>query len=88
MFSNQALTLVAAWLKPGDKLKYDDKDTQHYFLDKFGQIPYRKVYVNGQEGYIIAEAIEYPGYFEELSRTLKEVSQNGRNNSNNRKKRH
>lgn len=78
VFSNQALTLVAAWLKPGDKLKYDDKDTQHYFLDKFGQIPYRKVYVNGQEGYIIAEALE----------PVKEVSQNGRNNSNNRKKRH
>lgn len=78
VFANQRLTIVAAYLKPGDKLKYDDKDTQHYFLDKFGDVPYRKVYVNGQEGYIVAEAID----------TTSEVSQNGRNNSNNNKKRH
>lgn len=79
VFANQRITIVAAYLKPGDKLKYDDKDTQSYFLDKFGETPYRKVYVNGQEGYIVADAIEEP---------LKEVSQNGRNNSNNHKKRH
>lgn len=78
VFANQRLTIVVAYLKPGDKLKYDDKDTQSYFLDKFGEIPYRKVYVNGQEGYIVAEAID----------TTSEVSQNGRNNSNNNKKRH
>lgn len=78
VFANQRLTIVAAYLKPGDKLKYDDKDTQQYFLDKFGDVPYRKVYVNGQEGYIVAEAID----------ATSEVSQNGRNNSNNNKKRH
>jgi hypothetical protein len=54
------LSIIAAWLKPGDKLKYDDRDVKHYFLDPLGQIPYRKVYVNGQEGYIIASAIENP----------------------------
>jgi hypothetical protein len=54
------LSIIAAWLKPGDKLKYDDRDVKHYFLDPLGQIPYRKVYVNGQEGYVIASAIENP----------------------------
>lgn len=60
VFANSMLSVVATWLKPGDKLKYDDRDVKHYFLDPLGQIPYRKVYVNGQEGYIIASAIENP----------------------------
>ena len=60
VFANSMLSRVAAWLKPGEKLKYDDKDVKHYFLDTMGKVPYRKVYVNGQEGYIIAEAIEEP----------------------------
>lgn len=46
------------WLKPGDKLKYETNDTRDYFLDKFGEIPYRKVFYNGQEGYIVSEALE------------------------------
>lgn len=58
VFANPMLSVIAAWLKPGDKLKYDDRDVKHYFLDPLGQIPYRKVYVNGQEGYVIASAIE------------------------------
>jgi hypothetical protein len=60
VFANPMLSIIAAWLKPGDKLKYDDRDVKHYFLDPLGQIPYRKVYVNGQEGYVIASAIEEP----------------------------
>ena len=52
------LSSVIVWLKPGDKLKYDTNDARPYYLDKFGEIPYRKVYYNGQEGYIIAEAVE------------------------------
>lgn len=46
------------WLKPGDKLKYDTADTRLYYLDKFGEVPYRKVYYNGQIGYIIIDAID------------------------------
>lgn len=46
------------WLKPGDKLKYDTNDTKFYYFDKLGEIPYRKVFYNGQEGYIVADAIE------------------------------
>lgn len=46
------------WLKPGDKLKYDTNDARPYYLDKFGEIPYRKVFYNGQEGYIVSEAVE------------------------------
>jgi hypothetical protein len=60
VFANPMLSIIAAWLKPGDKLKYDDRDVKHYFLDPLGQIPYRKVYVNGQEGYVVASAIETP----------------------------
>ena len=58
MFSLKDLTNAVVWLKPGTKVKYDDHDTRHYYLDKFGEIPYRKIYYNGQEGYIVAEAIE------------------------------
>lgn len=58
VFSSTNLSIVIVWLKPGDKVKYDDHDTRHYYLDKFGEVPYRRVYYNGQEGYIIAEAIE------------------------------
>ena len=57
VFSKSNLAIVAAWLRPGDKLKYDDKDAGDYYLDIFGEIPYKKVFVNGQEGFIIAEAI-------------------------------
>lgn len=46
------------WLKPGDKLKYDTNDTRLYYLDKMGDVPYRKVYYNGQVGFIVAEAVE------------------------------
>lgn len=48
---------VAAWLKPGDKLKYDEKDTKDYYLDLLGDIPYKHVWVNNQEGYIVSAAI-------------------------------
>lgn len=58
VFSSTNLSIVIVWLKPGDKVKYDDNDTRHYYLDKLGEIPYRKVYYNGQEGYIVADAIE------------------------------
>jgi hypothetical protein len=46
------------WLKPGDKLKCDTNDTRLYYLDIFGSMPYRKVYYNGQIGYVIADAID------------------------------
>lgn len=54
----QDLCEPIVWLKPGDKLKYETNDTRDYFLDKFGEIPYRKVFYNGQEGYIVSEALE------------------------------
>ena len=85
VFSDPSLKIIATYLKTGEKLKYDDKDTKHYYLDKFGVVPYRRVYVNGQEGYIIASAIESLEYFEKL---LREVIQNGRNNVGNHKKKH
>lgn len=58
VWSSTACHIVVAWLKPGDKLKIDDKEMQDVYLDKFGEIPYKKVYVNGQAGYIISEALE------------------------------
>lgn len=58
VWSSTACNIVAAWLKPGDKLKIDDKEMQDVYLDKFGEIPYKKVYVNGQAGYVISEALE------------------------------
>lgn len=58
VWSSPSCTIVAAWLKPGDKLKIDDKEMQDLYLDKFGNIPYKKVYVNGQVGYIVSEALE------------------------------
>jgi hypothetical protein len=57
VFSSNNLSIVAAWLKPGDKLKYDDTDMKDYYLDKFGDIPYKHVWYNGTEGYIISEAL-------------------------------
>lgn len=58
VFNRELSTDPIVWLKPGDKLKYDTNDTRHYYLDKFGDVPYRRVFYNGQEGYIIAEAVE------------------------------
>lgn len=58
VWSSTACNIVATWLKPGDKLKIDDKEMQDVYLDKFGEIPYKKVYVNGQAGYVISEALE------------------------------
>lgn len=57
VFSSNDLSKVCVWLKPGDKLKYDNSDTRDYFLDKFGEVPYKKVWYNGMEGYIVADAI-------------------------------
>lgn len=57
VFSSNDLSKVCVWLKPGDKLKYDSSDTRDYFLDKFGEVPYKKVWYNGMEGYIVADAI-------------------------------
>ena len=58
VFSSNNLAVVCVWLKPGDKLKYDDHDTRDYYLDKFGDIPYKHVWYNGMEGYIVSDAIE------------------------------
>lgn len=58
VWSDVTCKIVAAWLKPGDKLKIDSKDDGDIFLDRFGEIPFKRVYVNGQEGYITAEALE------------------------------
>lgn len=55
---NSTLDMVLVWLKPGDKLKYDTNDVKEYYLDRFGEIPYKKVFYNGQMGYIVAEAVE------------------------------
>lgn len=57
VWSDDACKIVAAWLKPGDKLKIDSNDQKDYYLDKFGEIPFKKVYVNGQQGYITSEAL-------------------------------
>jgi disulfide oxidoreductase YuzD len=57
-FAKPDCKTVGAWLKPGEKLKYDDKDFADQYLDKFGEVPYKKVFYNGQEGYIISEAVE------------------------------
>lgn len=57
VFSSKNLTIVAAWLKPGDKVKYDSNKFEDQYLDKFGEVPYKQVYYNGQEGYIVAEAL-------------------------------
>ena len=84
VFSDSSLRMVASYLKPGEKLKYDDKDVKHYYLDKFGVVPYRRVYVNGQEGYILASAIEV----DPDTIINEEVRQNGRNNSSYNKKKH
>lgn len=69
----ESLGNAIVWLKPGDKLKYDTADTRYYYLDAMGEVPYRKVFYNGQVGYIVAEAIEYPKYFETLSKEVKEL---------------
>ena len=58
VWSSTACNIVAMWLKPGDKLKIDDKEMNDIYLDKFGDTPYKKVYANGQQGYIISEALE------------------------------
>lgn len=55
---NATLDTVIVWLKPGDKLKYDTNDVRQYYLDLFGEVPYRKVFYNGQMGYIVADAVE------------------------------
>ena len=55
---NATLGDPIAWLKPGDKLKYDTNDTRDYYLDKMGQVPYRKVFYNGQMGYIVTSALD------------------------------
>lgn len=48
---------VVKWLKPGDKLKTDDKPEFSYD-DLMGDVMYQKVYYNGMTGWIAAEAIE------------------------------
>lgn len=58
MFSAPDLKLVATWLKPGDKVKYDEKDFNDLYLDKYGEVPYKKIFYNGQEGYIVKSALE------------------------------
>lgn len=58
VFKENIYSDPVVWLKPGDKLKYDTNDTRLYYLDKMGDVPYRKVYYNGQVGFIVAEAVE------------------------------
>lgn len=55
---NLALGEPIVWLKPGDKLKCDTNDMQDYYLDRFGQVPYRKVFYNGQPGFIVTSALD------------------------------
>lgn len=58
VFKENIYSDPVVWLKPGDKLKYDTNDTRLYYLDKMGDVPYRKVYYNVQVGFIVAEAVE------------------------------
>jgi hypothetical protein len=55
---NLTLGEPIVWLKPGDKLKCDTNDMQDYYLDRFGQVPYRKVFYNGQQGFIVTSALD------------------------------
>lgn len=48
---------VNAWLKPGDKLKTDNRPETSYDLIMSDTL-YQKVYYNGQEGWLIDSAIE------------------------------
>lgn len=57
VWADDTCKIVAAWLKPGDKLKIDEMDSRDYYLDKFGDIPFRRVWVNGQAGFVTKEAL-------------------------------
>ena len=48
--------IVVAWLKPGDKLKTDENQITLYGGFMADDL-YAKVYYNGQEGWILSEAI-------------------------------
>ena len=48
---------IIKWLKPGDKLK-TDQTPEYSYDDLMGDTQYQKVYYNGMEGWIVAEAIE------------------------------
>ena len=48
---------IIKWLKPGDKLKTDNKP-EYSYDDLIGDTMYQKVYYNGREGWLVASAIE------------------------------
>ena len=48
---------IVKWLKPGDKLKTDQKP-EYSYDDLMGDIKYQKVYYNGMEGWLVASTIE------------------------------
>lgn len=48
--------LVVAWLKPGDKLKTEDK-TEYRYGGILGDKKYMQVFYNGQSGWILSNAV-------------------------------